>query len=163
MSRRLAALLAPVVLACGALLATPGQALAAGQITETGVTTYEVLPAQAEIKVTLALKTVNQKSGYYADQTEIAIDAQAGPLSVTSNGGKVAQKLVSTGAYYKYVELDYAPVYYGQTRTVSVSYTIPAGLGADGGYRALSAYVSLCANGNGLDGGSLTLLIPTTA
>jgi hypothetical protein len=161
MGRRLAVLLAPVVVSCAALLATPGQVLAAGQITETGATTYEVLPAQSQIKVTLTLKMVNQRSGYYADQTEIVVDAQAGPLSISSNGGKVSQKVVNTTTYYRYVQLDYPAVYYGQTRTVSVSYTIPAGLGADGGYRALSAYVSLCANGNGYDGGSLTLLVPT--
>ena len=51
-------------------------------------------------------------------------------------------------------------MYYGQTRVVTATYTIPAGPHADGGFRAGSAYASLCATGNGYDTGSLSVVVP---
>jgi hypothetical protein len=163
--RRLTLLLAPFALASSLILAAPGTALAANGMTETGNTTYEVLPAQAVIKVTVSISIANHKPNdalyyYYWNKTQITVEKEASAVSATSNAGKVRQKALKSDDYYRYIELDYPDVLYGQTRVVTATYTIPAAPKAPGGYRALSAYASLCALGNGEDTGSLSVVLP---
>ena len=165
MGRRLALLFAPLAIASTLLMASPGQALAANGMTETGTTTYEVVPGQSQIKVTVTISVANHKPSdavyfYYWDQTSIAVEKEAGTVSVTSNAGKVSQKVIKSDTYYRYLQLDYPRVLYGQTRVVTATYTIPAAPKSPGGFRALSAYASLCAAGNGEDTGSLSIVLP---
>ena len=162
-------LLTPVLLAGYMVLATPQVALASNGMTETGTTTYEVMPGASEIKVTIQVSVYNGKpsqaepSGvvyYFWNNTEIGVEKQAGAISVTSNAGAVSQTEVSSDRYYRYLKLTYPDVFYGQTRVVTASYTIPATPHAAGGFRAGKAYASLCAIGNGLDVGSVSVVIP---
>jgi hypothetical protein len=162
---RVALLAIPLLLGSTLALSSPAQTRAANGMTETGVTTYEVLPSKAQIKVTVVLSDHNTKpnSGgyyYYWAATEMAEELQGGAITATSNGGKVKQKVLETGNYYRFVELDYPPVLYGQTRVVTATYSIPAGPKASGGFRALSAYASFCAVGNGVDSGSIQVVVP---
>jgi hypothetical protein len=162
---RVALLAIPLLLGSALALSSPAQTRAADGMTETGVTTYEVLPSKAQIKVTVVLSDHNTKpnSGgyyYYWAATEMAEELQGGAITATSNGGKVKQKVIETGNYYRLVELDYPPVLYGQTRVVTATYSIPAGPKASGGFRALTAYASFCAVGNGVDSGSIQVVVP---
>jgi hypothetical protein len=148
-----------------AALASPLPALAAGGVVETGTTTYVVNPAKAEIDVTIQLSIKNNKPPsalyyYYWNQTEVEVEVQAGPIKATSNAGKVKASLSKTGTYYRDFVLTYPNVYYKQTRVVTVTYAIPAGPGAPGGYRAGKAYADLCAVGNGVDSGALKVVVP---
>jgi len=136
---------------------------------ETGTTTYEVVPSQNAIQVTIQLSITNnspnETSGggiiyYYWNSTAIFVPQSAGPISVTSNAGRVAQSVQSSDRYYKVVRLNYADVYYGQTRVVTATYSIPAGPHASGGFRVGQAYASLCAVGNGQDSGTLSVAVP---
>ena len=43
---------------------------------------------------------------------------------------------------------------------MTVTYAIPAGPGAPGGYRAGKAYAEFCAVGNGVDSGALNVVVP---
>ena len=106
------------------LLIAPPAALADNGMTETGVTTYEVVPSQSVITVTLKLSIYNGK-----------------PDTVTSTG--------STYYYWN-----------ATSRVLTVTYSIPAGPHAPGGYRAGSAYLSLCAIGNGYDTGTVSVVVP---
>jgi hypothetical protein len=146
-----------------AALASPLPALAA-DLVETGTTTYVVNPAKAEIDVTIQLSIKNNKPPdavyYYYTQTEVEVEVQAGPIKATSNAGKVKASLSKTGTYYREFVLTYPAVYYKQTRVVTVTYAIPAGPGAPGGYRAGKAYADLCAVGNGTDSGALKVVVP---
>ncbi len=165
MRRRLMLLLAPFALASTLVIAAPGTALASNGMIETGTTTYEVLPAQAQIKVTISISIANRKPSdsqyyYFWNSTQIAVEKEAGAISATSNAGKVKQKALKQDDYYRYVELDYPDVLYGQTRVVTATYAIPAAPKSPGGYRALSAYASLCAVGNGEDTGSVSIVVP---
>ena len=162
-------MLVPVALAGSLLLAAPGPARAADGLTETGTTTYEVLPASGTIKVGIQVSDYNGKpdstSGgvnyiYFWNATEIAVETEAGAVSATSNAGAVSQTVLSTDQNYHYVQLGYPDVHYGQTRLVTASYSIPAGPHAPGGFRAVSAYASLCLGGNGYDTGTVSLVIP---
>jgi hypothetical protein len=163
-------LFAPVVIAVSMLLVAPQTALAADGITETGTTTYEVVPSQNVITVTVKLSIYNGKPDtvtstgstyYYWNATSIAVEKEAGPVNVTSNAGGVAQTTTSSDKYYRYIKFTYPNVYYGQTRVVTATYSIPAGPHAPGGFRASSAYASLCAIGNGFDTGSVSVVLPT--
>lgn len=163
-------LFAPVVIAASMLLVTPQTALATNGVTETGTTTYEVVPSKRVITVTVRLSIYNGKPDtttstgvtyYYWNVTSIAVEKEAGAVKVTSNAGAVSQSTTKTDKYYRYIKLTYPNVYYGQTRVVTATYTIPAGLRAPGGFRAGSAYASLCAVGNGYDTGSVSVVLPT--
>jgi hypothetical protein len=162
-------LLAPVLLAGYMALATPQVALAANGMTETGTTTYEVVPDKAQIRVTVQVSIYNDKpsqaesgrvTSYYWNNTEMGVEKQAGAVAVSSNAGAVYQTEVSSDRYYRYLKLTYPNVYYGQTRVVTATYTIPAAPHAAGGFRAGKAYASLCAMGNGLDVGTVSVVIP---
>ncbi len=156
---------APVAIAGSLLLAAPPQALAANGMTETGTTTYEVVPGKNAITVTIKLSIYNGKPSsasyyYFWNATEIAVEKEAGAVSATSNAGRVSQSTIKTDQYYRYIKLTYPDVFYGQTRVVTATYTIPAGPHAPGGFRASSAYASLCAVGNGTDTGSVSIVLP---
>jgi hypothetical protein len=158
------------VIAVSMLLIAPQTALAANGVTETGTTTYEVVPSNNVITVTLKLSIYNGKPDtvtatgstyYYWNATSIAVEKEAGAVKVSSNAGGVAQTTTSSDKYYRYIKLIYPDVYYGQTRVVTATYSIPAGPHAPGGFRASSAYASLCAVGNGYDTGSVSVVLPT--
>jgi hypothetical protein len=162
-------MLVPAALAGSLLLAAPSAVRAADGLTETGTTTYEVLPASGTIKVQIKVSDYNGKpdstSGgvnyiYFWNATEIAVETEAGAVSATSNAGAVTQTVLSSDQSYHYVQIGYPDVHYGQTRLVTASYSIPAGPHAPGGFRAVSAYASLCLGGNGYDTGSVSLVIP---
>lgn len=167
---RLLSLVAPVLLAGTMLLVVPAAARAADGMTETGTTTYEVNPGKSEIEVTIKISVHNQKpdtvsgdidTSYYWDKTEIAVEQEAGPVSATSNAGRVTQSTKSSDDYYRYIDLTYPDVFYGQTRVVTATYAIPAAPHAKGGFRAGLAYASLCAVGNGLDTGTVSVVLPS--
>jgi hypothetical protein len=169
--RRLLLLAIPALLA-GLLTATDIKpVLAAGGITETGTTTYEVVPSTRTINVTIRLSIYNSKPNtscgpsctnrWYQTVTEIAVQAEAGSVKVTSNAGSVKQTLLEKTRYFRFIKLTYPPVYYGQTRIVTATYSIPASPESDNDYRAGAAYASLCVTGNGYDGGTVDVVMPT--
>ncbi|HEX7492111.1 MAG TPA: hypothetical protein VF337_10460 [Candidatus Limnocylindrales bacterium] len=138
-------------------------------MTESGVTTYEINPSTNVIQVTVRISVTNTSpsqttSGgliyYFWNSTSIIVPVSAGPVSATSDAGSVSQSIDKSGQYYKVVKLSYPSVYYNQTRVVTASYAIPAAPGATGGFRAGSAYASLCAIGNGQDTGSVSVVVP---
>jgi hypothetical protein len=170
-----------VILAGTALLALPAAAQAASGYTDTGATTYTVNLAKSEIDVTVVLtiknntpsKTIPQMCGfvpyvwdcsqtesYYFYDTYMWVPIQAGKVTAKANSGSVSQKVYKSNAYWRELELKFAKLYYGQTRTVTATYVIPAGPRAAGGYRALKAYAGLCASGNGLDSGTVKVVVP---
>jgi hypothetical protein len=163
-----------------ATLAAPLPALAAAEVVETGSTTYVVNTAKAEIDVTIHVSIKNNKPpttttvtcfvhytcretiAYYWNSTTVQVEAQAGALKATSNAGKVSQHVASTKADSRQITLTYPPVYYKQTRVLTLSYTIPAAPASPGGYRAGKAYADLCVNGNSVlaDSGSVDVVVP---
>jgi len=157
--------------AASLLLVAPAAVLADGGITETGTSTYVVNPAKGQINVTIVLTEHNTKPSvvtpdgrvdYYYRNTEIGVEAEASAVSVTSNGGAVSQTpIADASTYYRYIKLTYPPVYYGGTRTITATYSIPAGPHAPGNFRAGKAYASLCAVGNGYDSGSVSITLPS--
>ncbi len=162
--RRFISLLAPALMAA-CLLASPAPVAAAGSITETGTVTYTVNTAESRVDVSIQLKVVNNKAPdayyyYYQDRTQIAVEAEAGTVKVSSNAGAVSQTTVNTDRWYRYIGLIFPKVYYGQTRIINISYSIDAKPRAEGGYRAGEAYANLCAVGNGYNSGTINVVLP---
>jgi hypothetical protein len=162
-------ILAPVVLAGTLFVVAPAGVRAGDGMIETGTTTYEVIPSKNLIQVTIQISIYNTKpdtvdsSGiqyYYWNATQITVEKEAGPVTATSDAGSVSQSAVSNDNYYRYVQLNYPNVYYGQTRVVTATYSIPAAPHAAGGFRAGQAYASLCAVGNGWDTGTVSVVLP---
>jgi hypothetical protein len=179
--RRLFLGLLPAVVAAGAVLTGPPAVLAADGATRTARTTYVVNTAKSQIDVTATytiknttpshVKTVDcyqywtctQTTSYYFDKTYFIVDFASGPIAVTSNAGKVQQAVDSETSAGRVIKLTFPPVWYGQTRTVTATYSIPAGIDAPSGYRALKSYASICAMGNvytEVDSGTVNVVIP---
>jgi hypothetical protein len=162
-------LLAPVVIGGTMVLAAPQAARAGGGMTETGTTTYEVIPGKSLIQVTIQISihndSPNETNGgsvtiYYWNSTSIMVEQAAGPVTAASDAGRVTANTGSSDQYYKVVKLNYPGVYYGQTRVVTATYTIPGALNARDNFRVGQAYASLCAVGNGQDKGSVSVIVP---
>jgi hypothetical protein len=165
--------LIPAILAA-ALLASPPPVAAAGGITEAAHTTYVVDTTSSRIDVRIDISITNDMPSttvpcgwnstctqdYYWDTTNIAVEAQAGTLKATSNAGSVKQTLNQADKWYRYIKLTYPPVFYRQTRSITVTYSIGGAPHAAGEYRALKAYTNLCAVGNGVDAGWVKVVIP---
>ena len=162
-------LLAPVVVAASMLLAFPSVVRAGNGMTEVGTTTYEAVPSKGVIQVTIRISVTNNTPSvtegditysYYWDSTYVIMPLVAGPISATSDAGSVSGGTYETYAYWRVVKLNYPAVWYGQTRVVTATYSIPAQPGALDGFRAGRAYASLCAVGNGADSGSVSVVVP---
>jgi hypothetical protein len=173
--------LIPVILAGSAVLALPAAPPAAGGATDTATSTYVVNLDKSEIDVTVQIKIKNTTPNktipdacyngssmwycpdietFYFTDTYLWVPAQAGPVSASANAGKVKQSVYKSDAYGRELKLTFAKLYYGNTRTVTATYAIPAGPRAAGGYRALKAYVELCASGAGEDSGAVNVVVP---
>ncbi len=173
--RRLLLWLAPIALAATTALAAPDPVAAATPgLTETGTTVYEIDPDKAEIHVSVELSIHNSKAdttescGYLCtrtvtyswNQTNVLVLASATNLTATSDAGQVTHAVNRTEGDLKLFDLTYPSVYNGQTRKITVRYTIPASLQTPGDARAGKAYASLCAVGNGADTGSVSVVLP---
>jgi hypothetical protein len=163
--RKSIALLVPALIA-SLLLIVPSPVAAASGYTETGTATYVVNTENSRIDVSIQIKFVNNKppSGgliYYYQNTQIAVEAQAGTVKASANVGSVKQSVASSSRWYKYINLTFSPVYYRQTRVINISYSIDGAPHADGDYRAVKAYANLCAIPQGHDSGVVKIVLPS--
>ena len=151
------------VLAGAFLVAGPAPAPASAStpgLTETGTTTYVIDPDAGEIRVTIDLAIENSRPNYYYYGTEIVVLSQAIDLTATSDAGPVTHTVSETEELLSRLNIIYPPVYTGETRHITVDYTLPASVKTPGDIRAGKAYASLCAVGNGADTGTITVSIP---
>jgi len=163
--------LVPVLLAGAGILSTPALAQAANGTAETAVTTYTLNTDKAQVDVTVQIKVKNNipptaTVSTYTSTTFIVVPVEAGAVSVKSNAGSVKQSLEKSDAFSRTLRLTYPALWYGQTRTVTATYSIPAAPGSPGGFRSLKAYASLCVWGNGasasLDSQTVNVSVPDT-
>lgn len=139
------------------LLAHPPVARAADASPVTSSATYEVNPANAVIRVTIGLSIYNTNAGY---STQIEVEPEASGVSITSNAGTFTQTSVASNNRLRATKITFPYAYYGDTRTVTATYNLPAGIHSSGGYRAGKAYASLCALGSGSGSGSVSIVLP---
>jgi len=161
LGRRFLLWAASVVLAASVTIATPAAASATGGIDETGAATYRVMPAQASIHVSIELTIRDTALGTEAKSTEIRVELEAGSVTATSDGGAVTQAALEADRNFRYIQISYPAISYGETRIVDISYSIPAAPHSSSPFRAGQAYASLCAVGSGADTGSVSVVLPT--
>ncbi len=163
----LAAVAVPIFLAATCLLASPVPALAASEFAETAVTTYRLDADNTRIDVTSLISITNNKKStatldYYWPGWYVTVPLQAGSVKATSNAGTVKQSVYKTTATTRVLLMTFPRLWYHETRVLTIAYSIPAGLTAAGGFRALKAFARLCAKGVGIDSGVLNVEIPDT-
>jgi len=172
--------LVPVLLAGAGILSTPAPAQAANGTAETAVTTYTLNTDKAQVDVTVQIKVKNnippktESCGYlctktintYVNTTFIQVPVEASAVAVKSNAGTVKQSVEKSYAFSRVLRLTYPSLWYGQTRTVTATYSIPGAPGSPGAFRSLRAYASLCVWGNGagtgLDSQTVNVAVPDT-
>jgi hypothetical protein len=186
MRRMLLLVLAPVILAGTAVLVSPQQALAAGGVVETGITTYVVNTAKSEIDVTVRLTITNnmpfketpvpcgdmtciQETEYIVNAVYVWVPIQAVtitarneiPAGAGSRNSRVSVSTFKTDADSRELKLRFIGATWGTPAHLTVTYAIPAGPRAAGGYRALKAYAQMCGFASGIDAGSISVVVPS--
>jgi len=155
-------------------------------IDQTMAMTYELVPAKGVIRVTVEVRVTNRKpdavaevpcvqyvdgypvSGtcrrttrYYLDATPVAVERSARGLGATADQGTARLATIRDEGGFRVVRVSFAPVYYGQTRVVRVTYEIPgAKPRSDDPTRAGKAFASFCIVAQGADGGSTRAILP---
>ena len=179
------------LVALGSVAAIAPAAVASDGRTDTATTTYVLDPAHGVIKVTADIKVTNQTRNrvesyactqyqydpwlgyvpyattctrtitYYLTGTSVWVENEATAIKVTSSGGAVSVKKAAPGSGFRRLDVTFAKLWYGQTRKLHVTYSIPGSKprSADP-TRALKAYANFCVTSHGLDSGTVTVRVP---
>jgi hypothetical protein len=165
-SRRGAFVVAAWLVAAGLLAATPSVASAANGLTDTGTTTYTLDPVDGVIHVVADIRLVNTRpnsGGYYFyyDSTSLWVEAEATGIRITSSSGSVTVTKRTLDGHFRRLDLSFSSLFYGQTRTLHVTYTIPGGKPrSTTETRALKAYADFCVIPQGNDSGVVRVRMP---
>lgn len=138
------------------LAVTPTPVFAAG-LRESGKTTYEFIPDQGKIKVTVELTIENRQAdtkesrictrwvydfwlgwtldyytcssttSWYTNATSLEIEREARNVVATTSGGKASTTTIRTLGRFKSEKITFPKTWYGQKRKVTVTYDIPGG------------------------------------
>jgi hypothetical protein len=189
MHRSLAAIAFAVAGAVALVGVQPPRASAAEGYGETGTSVYRLDPAKGLLRVTVTLKVTNRTpdtnepytcvkysddwfpipylatcyntTRYYVTTTSALVENEASSIRAVSGGKRLEVSAGSKGAWYRGVTVTFPKLYYGKTRTVTLTYTVKGGAPrSETSTRTMRAYASFCAIANGADKGSVTVRIP---
>ena len=123
-------LVAATALGAGTTVLAPSPALAAGGLGESGTTRYVVSEDGSPVKVTQTVTVTNEQPStatryFYWTGYGVWLPSSVTSLKGTSNGSSIPVKVVrQKGQYYADISFP-SDLRYGQTRTVTLTYTIP--------------------------------------
>ena len=189
MHRSLAAITFAVAGAVALVGVQPPHASAADGYGETGTTVYRLDPAKGLLRVAVTLKVANRTpdtnepytcvkysddwfpipylatcyntTRYYLTTTSALVENEASSIRAVSDGKRLEVSAGSKGAWYRGVTVTFPKLFYGKTRTVTLTYTVKGGAPrSETSTRTMQAYASFCAIANGADKGSVTVRIP---
>jgi hypothetical protein len=180
------------LVAIALLTLLPHVTYAADGINDTARTTYELLPGQNAIRVTIDLRvenhvasrtqtyactrtiydpyygyvqvpaTCSRTTTYYVNATGAWIEDTAQQVKVTADSGSVSTKVEKRDSGFRLLRLTFKPVFRNQVRKLHLTYVLVGGKPrTDTAFRAGAAYAAFCAIGNGVDGGSVTVVLPS--
>jgi hypothetical protein len=169
----------------------PSPVAAADGRTDTAATTYELDPVHGQLKVTITLKVKNQTpdttetyactqyiydywlgsipytstcsrtASYYLTSTAVLVENEATGIKASSGSSKLATTAGSKGTAYRVITVTFPKLWYGQTRTVTVSYMLKgAAPRTSSPVRLMQAYAAFCVTAGGFDAGSITVKVP---
>ncbi|MFC8502462.1 hypothetical protein ACFUC1_08885 [Pedococcus sp. NPDC057267] len=124
------ALAAATALGAGTTVLAPSPALAAGGLGESGTTRYVVSEDGSPVQVTQTVTVTNEEPPtatryFYWTGYGVWLPSAVGSLRGTSNGSSIPVTVVrQKGQYYADISFP-SELRYGQTRTVTLTYTIP--------------------------------------
>lgn len=146
-----------MVAALALLVGTPSAARAADGITDTATTTYELVPADGVLRVTIELTVRNdipsetqlvpctewaydpwtgyypitttcpRTVDYYVDGSYVWLERAARSIRLAADRGRVTRSVERRLDEFIGYRLSFEPVYRGQERTVRVTYEVPGG------------------------------------
>ena len=189
MHRSLAAITFAVAGAVALVGVQPPHASAADGYGETGTTVYRLDPTKGLLRVTVTLKVTNRTpdtnepytcvkysddwfpipylatcyntTRYYLTTTSALVENEASSIKAVSGRQRLEVTAGSRGAWYRGVTVTFPKLFYGKTRTVTLTYTVKGGAPrSETSTRTMRAYASFCAIANGADKGSVTVRIP---
>jgi hypothetical protein len=189
MRRMLAALVVATATVVVVPAAAPAAVSAAEGYRQTAATVYRLDPANGRLRVTVTIKVTNrtpdrvesypcvkysggwfavpypatcsQTTRYYMTTTSALVENEASAIKATSGGRTLAVTRGTAGAAYRAVSVTFPELFYGQTRTVKLTYTLRGGKPrSETTTRTLRAFASFCAIANGEDAGTVTVRVP---
>ena len=138
----------------------PSAAKAAAGAVETALTTYELVPGEGVLRVTIDLSVTDFGVGG-STTSYVWLEKAARNLRMTADRGGVsrtAEKRVEGFVAYR---ISFQLVEPAETRTIRVTYDLPGGSPRSASpTRVGRAYAAFCVFANGLDGGSVRVVVP---
>ncbi len=188
--RRIASILAiALATAVGLLAAAPPYASADEGYRQTAATVYRLDPANGRLRVTVTLKVTNRTpdsrepyacieytegwfpipypstcynvTRYYLTTTSALVENEATSLKAVSGGKRLEVSKGTPGAAYRAVTVTFPRLYFGESRTVKLTYTVKGGKPrSPTATRTMRAFASFCAVANGTDSSTVTIRLP---
>lgn len=189
MRRTFAVLAIALVAATGLGALAPARALAADGYTQTAASVYQLDPANGRLQVTVTLKVTNETpdrqesypcieysngwlpipypstcyttTRYAMTTTTALVENEATDLGAVSDGQPLQVSEGAPGVAYRVVTIAFPSLYVGETRTVTLTYSIRGGEPrSQSATRTMSAFVNFCAIANGVDKGNVKVRLP---
>lgn len=179
------------VIAAGLLSAVPAPVAAADGFTKTGSTTYVLDPVKGQLQVTASVTVKNTQpsttspytctkyywdywygyvpymstcyttTSWYLSSTMVWVEADAVSIKAKSGSTALTAKVGKVDSGYRAVTVSFPKLFYGKTRTVTVTYLRKGGAPRSStSLRLTQAYASFCTATNGKESGSITVKVP---
>ena len=175
--------------AVGLLAAVPPYASADEGYRQTAATVYRLDPANGRLQVTVTIKVTNRTpdarepyscieytegwfpipypstcynvTRYYLTTTSALVENEATSLKAVSGGKRLEVAKGTPGAAYRAVTVTFPKLYFGESRTVKLTYTVKGGKPRSStATRTMRAFASFCAVANGTDSSTVTVRLP---
>lgn len=189
MRRFVSTLAIALATALGLLAAAPPYAAADEGYRQTATTVYRLDPANGRLQVTVTLKVTNRTpdsrepyscieytegwfpipypstcynvTRYYLTTTSALVENEAKAVKAVSGAKRLAVAEGAPGAAYRAVTMAFPKLYFGESRTIKLTYTVKGGKPRSStATRTMKAFASFCAIANGTDSSTVTVRIP---
>ncbi len=189
MRRTFAFLVIALAAATGLGAVAPARALAADGYGQNAASVYRLDPANGRLQVTVTLKVTNRTpdrqepyscieytdgwlplpypstcyttTRYAITTTTALVENEAASVKAVSDKQPLEVAEGAPGVAYRAVTITFPELFVGETRTVTLTYTIKGGEPrSETTTRTMRAFASFCAIANGVDTGTVTVRLP---
>ena len=189
MRRSVVAIVVAFIASIGITAVAPAGAYAAEGVRQTASTLYRLDPTNGRLRVSVTLKVTNRTpdrqepyscveytDGWlpipypstcyntvrtYLTTASALVENEATRIKAVADGRTLAVDHGTPGVAYRAITITFPQLFYGQTRTVKLTYSIKGGgPRSTTPMRTMRAFASFCAIANGTDQGSVTVRLP---
>lgn len=98
---------------------------------------------------------------YYINETYVWLERSARNIRITADRGAVSRRVEQRGETIVVYRISFQSLFRGQTRSIRITYEVPGGKPRSGtDTRIGRAYANFCVAANGLDGGTVRVVVP---